>query len=144
LNTDSQKFKRTSLDSHPPWFQKQSQRIGQRTYPDPSIFCQFFHKTCCRFFDKISKTQKLDGGCNLITPENFPTLVLIMGVVMYTKPMVLMIFIGISYTLWNGLSRSLFHLGITEPIPARCHFVLWFWIPPGPVPKRNQCFDSQY
>jgi hypothetical protein len=58
--------------------------------------------------------------------------------------MVLMVFIGISCTLWKGLSRSLFHVGITEPILARCHFVLWFWIPPGPVPKRNQCFDSQH
>jgi hypothetical protein len=64
--------------------------------------------------------------------------------------MVLMVFIGISCTLWNGLSRSLFHLGITEPILATCHFclvvldstracskaqsVLWFTALPCPPP----------
>ncbi len=71
LNTDSQKFKRTpSLDSWPPRFQKQSQRTGQRTYPDPSILCWFFHKTCCsRFFENFQKSRNWMGGCNLITPE---------------------------------------------------------------------------
>lgn len=62
-----------------------SQRTGQRTYPDPSILCQFFHKTtCCRLFEKFQKNPET-GGCNLVTPENCPTLVLIMGVGMLHK-----------------------------------------------------------